>query len=64
MVVSAIFAGIVPLAAQLALRRDVVESAGILAGIETQPAALAYGTERTSGDERLTAAYALVFPSR
>jgi putative transport protein len=61
-VVAGLFAGLVPLAIQLVLRRDVVASAGMLAGIETQPAALAYANERTGGDERVTAAYALVFP--
>jgi putative transport protein len=61
-VVSTLVAGLVPLAAQLVLRRDVVESAGMLAGVETQPAALAYASERAAGDERVIAAYALVFP--
>jgi putative transport protein len=61
--VAAVFAGLVPLAAQLVLRRDVVAAAGMLAGIETQPAALAYANERTSGDERVTGAYALAFPA-
>ena len=37
-------------------------AAGMLAGIETQPAALAYLNERTAGDERINQAYALVFP--
>jgi putative transport protein len=61
--VAGLFAGLVPLAAQLVLRRDVVASAGMLAGVETQPAALAYANERTGGDERVTGAYALVFPA-
>jgi putative transport protein len=61
-VVGTVFAGLVALAAEVLLRRDVISSAGILAGIETQPAALAYASERTDGDERVTAAYALVFP--
>ena len=61
--VAGVFAGLVPLAAQLVLRRDVVASAGLLAGVETQPAALAYASERTGGDERVTSAYALVFPA-
>jgi putative transport protein len=34
----------------------------MLAGVETQPAALAFADERSGGDERVTAAYALVFP--
>jgi putative transport protein len=61
--VAAVFAGLVPLAAQLLLRRDVIAAAGILAGTETQPAALSSASQRTNGDERVTAAYALVFPA-
>jgi putative transport protein len=56
------FAAVVPLVVTLLARRDAVEAAGMLAGIETQPAALAYGLERTDGDVRLSRAYALVFP--
>jgi putative transport protein len=44
------------------LRRNVLESAGMLAGMETQPAALAYVYERSGGDERVNQAYSLVFP--
>jgi putative transport protein len=58
----AVFAAIVPLAITLVARRDVVETAGMLAGIETQPAALAYALDRTAGDDRINRAYALVFP--
>jgi putative transport protein len=61
--VAAGFAAIVPLVLAVAARRDAVETAGMLAGIETQPAALAYGTERTGGDDRISRAYALVFPA-
>jgi putative transport protein len=61
-VVASVFAGLVPLATELVLRRDVVASAGMLAGLETQPAALAFASERSGGDERVSAAYALVFP--
>jgi putative transport protein len=61
-VLAGVFAALIPLAAQLVLRRDVVEAAGILAGVETQPASLAYASERTAGDERVIQAYALVFP--
>ncbi len=60
--VAGAFAGLVPFVTQIVLRRDVVASAGMLAGIETQPAALAYANERTNGDERVVSAYALVFP--
>jgi putative transport protein len=62
-VVAGLFACLVPLATELVLRRDVVASAGMLAGIETQPAALALASERSEGDERISAAYALVFPA-
>ena len=47
-VVSALFAGVVPLMIELVLRRDVVDTGGMLAGVETQPAALAFATERTA----------------
>lgn len=60
---AAAFAAAVPLVVQVALRRDVYETAGMLAGMETQPAALAYAGERAGGDERVNAAYALVFPA-
>jgi putative transport protein len=62
MLVAGLFAGLVPLATQLVLRRDVVASAGMLAGVETQPAALAFASERTNGDVRISLAYTLVFP--
>lgn len=61
LVVAGVFAALVPPAAELVLRRDAVASAGMLAGVETQPAALAYADERTGGDGRVTAVYALVF---
>ncbi|MGE3358253.1 MAG: TrkA C-terminal domain-containing protein [Acidimicrobiia bacterium] len=62
-VLAAAYAAAVPLAVQVLLRRDVHEAAGMLAGMETQPAALAYAGERSGGDERVNAAYALVFPA-
>lgn len=58
-----LFAALVPLLTDVVLHRDVVASAGMLVGAETQPAALAYADERTGGDGRVTAAYALVFPA-
>lgn len=61
-VVSLAFAALIPLAVQLLLRRDVNETAGLFAGLETQPAALAYASERANGDDRINMAYALVFP--
>lgn len=44
------------------LRRDPVDGAGMIAGIQTQPAVLAFAAERADGDERIDAGYALVFP--
>jgi putative transport protein len=44
------------------LRRDPVEAAGMLSGIQTQPAVLAFAAERAAGDERVDTGYALVFP--
>jgi putative transport protein len=62
-VVGLMFAGMIPIATEVVLRRDTLVTAGMLAGVETQPAALAYATERTDGDERVNLAYALVFPA-
>jgi putative transport protein len=61
--VAGLFAALIPPATELLLRRDVLASAGMLAGIETQPAALAFAAERSAGDERVSLAYALVFPA-
>jgi len=44
------------------LRRDPVDGAGMIAGIQTQPAVLAFAAERADGDERVDTGYALVFP--
>jgi putative transport protein len=57
------FALLVPLVVEVILRRDVIDAAGMFAGVETQPAALTYVLTRTSGDERVNIAYALVFPA-
>jgi putative transport protein len=62
-VIGGAFAAVVPLALTLIARPDAIETAGMLAGVETQPAALAYASERTNGDERVSRAYALVFPA-
>jgi putative transport protein len=51
--------------AGLLIRRlapDGVAAAGQLSGFQTQPAVLAFAMERTDGDERVDAGYALVFP--
>jgi putative transport protein len=34
----------------------------MVAGVQTQPAVLAFASERAEGDERIDAGYALVFP--
>jgi putative transport protein len=44
------------------LGRDPVDGAGMIAGIQTQPAVLAFAAERADGDERIDTGYALVFP--
>ena len=62
-VVAIVFAAVVPLVLTVVGSRDAVETTGMLAGIETQPAALAYATDRTGGDDRISRAYALVFPA-
>jgi putative transport protein len=57
------FALLVPLVIEVVLRKDHVATSGIFAGVETQPAALAYAVERADGDERVNMAYALAFPA-
>lgn len=44
------------------VRSDPVAGAGQLSGFQTQPAVLAFAVERSNGDERVDAGYALVFP--
>jgi putative transport protein len=60
---SAAFALLVALVLEVTMRRDVIATAGMFAGIETQPAVLSYAADRTAGDERVNAGYALVFPA-
>lgn len=43
-------------------RSDPVGGAGQLSGFQTQPAVLAFALERSEGDERVEAGYALMFP--
>ena len=62
-IVSTSFALFVPLVIEVILRRDTAETAGFFAGIETQPAALAYAVDRTAGDDRVNMTYALAFPA-
>jgi len=42
--------------------RGPVDGAGMIAGIQTQPAVLAFAAERADGDQRIDTGYALVFP--
>ena len=44
------------------VRSDPIAGAGQLSGFQTQPAVLAFANERSNGDERVDAGYALVFP--
>jgi putative transport protein len=44
------------------LRRDPVDGAGMIAGVQTQPAVLSFASERADGDERVDIGYAIVFP--
>ena len=44
------------------LKTSGAQMAGTLAGSETQPAVLAYATERAAGDPRVALGYALVYP--
>lgn len=37
--------------------------AGLLAGLQTQPAVLAFADQRTEGDDRVNLGYAMVFPA-
>jgi putative transport protein len=60
-IVTAATAGLVTLMLRV-LRRDPVDGAGMVAGVQTQPAVLAFAAERAGGDERVDTGYALVFP--
>lgn len=44
------------------VRSDPIAAAGHMSGFQTQPAVLAFANERSNGDERVDAGYALVFP--
>ncbi len=44
------------------VRSDPVAGAGQLSGFQTQPAVLAFALERSDGNDRVEAGYALVFP--
>lgn len=60
--IAAVFAVLAAAAALAVMRQDAGATAGTFAGIETQPAALAYAAERAGAEDRVNAAYALVFP--
>lgn len=61
MIVTAATAGLATLMLRI-LRRGPIDGAGMVAGVQTQPAVLAFASERAGGDEGVDAAYALVFP--
>jgi putative transport protein len=61
-IVAGVFAAVIAMTVSFVLRRDAIEGSGMLAGVETQPAALAFAADRTGGNERVSAAYALMFP--
>ncbi len=61
-VLAASFAVLTLLVIQRVLPRGPVEESGLVAGIQTQPAVLSFATERTNGDDRVAAAYALALP--
>jgi putative transport protein len=50
------------LAVARALSMDPAGAAGLLAGLQTQPAVLAFADRRTDGDDRVNVGYAMVFP--
>lgn len=60
-IVTALVAGGGRVAARLA-RTSPPGTAGLLAGLQTQPAVLAFADERTRGDDRVDLGYAMVFP--
>jgi putative transport protein len=57
-----VFSSMVALSALWLLRQGSASTAGTVAGVNTQPAALQFATKRTMADERVGIAYALVFP--
>lgn len=59
---SAVFVASAALVVRGVLRLEPTEAAGLLAGLQTQPAVLGFANERTNGDERVAQGYALAFP--
>jgi len=60
-IVASLFAAIVPFSVETLGRRNVLDTAGLFCGIETQPAALSFAVGRVA-DDRLNVGYALAFP--
>jgi putative transport protein len=61
-VVCTVWALLSSLCIRFLLQRSPAESAGFLAGVQTQPAVLSFAMERTQGDDRVAYAYALALP--
>lgn len=61
-VVTAVAVVVATSTARRVLRVDPVTAAGVLAGMQTQPAVLAFASERTGHDDRVNLGYALVYP--
>jgi putative transport protein len=62
LVLAFVFSTMIAFASLWILRQGGVATAGTVAGVNTQPAALQFATKRTLADERVGIAYALVFP--
>jgi len=62
LVLTATSAGLLVLGVHLLRRMPWLDTAGALAGAQTQPAILAYVNDRTGYDTRIGVAYALVYP--
>lgn len=61
-VLCSIWAVMTSVAIRFLLQRSPAESAGFLAGVQTQPAVLSFAMGRTNGDDRVAYAYALALP--
>ena len=62
LVLTACSAGLLVLGVHVLRRMSWLETAGALAGGQTQPAILAYVNDKTGYDTRIGVAYALVYP--
>jgi putative transport protein len=63
LVVTTVVAVVIVLAGTYAHRLEASRLAGIVAGLQTQPAVLAFADERTGFDTRVALGYALVYPA-